>query len=149
MAKTKQTVREKYWYPSMNSMIEQIIGCCYACQVTTKPHRKEPVKVTDIPKKPWDVVAVDFSAPYPDGLYNLMAVKKRTRYPEVAKIHSTTSKPTMEKLKTMCFFLESWKVTTYHRSTQENLPSLLKQRDFTISELPRNRCALMAKPKLH
>lgn len=104
MAKTKQIVREKYWYPSMNRMIEQIIGYCYACQVTTKPHRNEPVKVTDIPKKPWDVVAVDFSAPYPDGLYNLMAVKKRTRYPEVAKTHSTTSKPTMEKLKTIFFF---------------------------------------------
>ena len=33
---------------------------------------------------------------------------------------------------------ESRKVTTNHRSTPENLPSLLKQRDFTINELPRN-----------
>ena len=97
MAKTKQTIGGKYGYPSMNNMIEQIIGHCYACQVTTKLHRQEPVKVTDT----WDVIVVDFSAPYPDGHYNLMAMKKRTRYPEVAKTQSTTSKPTMEKLKTM------------------------------------------------
>ena len=44
---------------------------------------------------------------------------------------------------------ESRKVTTNHRSTPENLPSLLKQRDFTINELPRNTYALMAKLKLH
>ena len=60
-------------------------------------NRQEPVKVTDT----WDVIVVDLSAPYPDGHYNLMAMKERTRYPEVAKTHSTTSKPTMEKLKTM------------------------------------------------
>lgn len=60
MTKTKQMLREKYWLPSMNSMVNQIIGQCYECQLTTKQHRQEPVKVTDIPKKPWDVKAVDF-----------------------------------------------------------------------------------------
>ncbi|KAL9982486.1 hypothetical protein ACROYT_G004534 [Oculina patagonica] len=74
---------------------------CYECQVTTKQHRQEPVKVTDIPKKPWDVIAVDFSGPYPDGHYNLVAIDKRTRYPEVVKTNSTAFQPTKEKLKTM------------------------------------------------
>ena len=82
-------------------MVEQIIGQCYECSVTTKQHTKEPVKVTDIPKKPWDIVAVDFGGPYPDGHYNLVAIDKRTRYPEVAKTHSTAAKPTTERLKTM------------------------------------------------
>ena len=85
-------------------MIEQIIGQCYECQVTIKQHRQEPVKVTDIAKKLWDVVVVD-SGPYPDGHYNLVAIDKITRYPEVAKTHSTafqpTNQPTKEKLKTM------------------------------------------------
>ena len=40
----------------MNGMIEQIIDQCYECQVTAKQHRKEPIKVTDIPKKTWDVI---------------------------------------------------------------------------------------------
>ena len=101
MTKTKQMLRAKYWFPTMNNMVEQIIGQCYECQVTTKQHRQEPIKVTDIPKKPWDVISVDFSRPYPDGHYNLVAIDKRTRYPEVMKTHSTAYQPTMEKLKTM------------------------------------------------
>ena len=74
MAKTKQMLREKYWFPLMNSMVEQIIGQCYECQVTTKDHKQQPIKMTTIPEKPWDIVAVDFGGPYPDGHYNLEAV---------------------------------------------------------------------------
>lgn len=59
MTKTKQMLQEKYW-------LEQIIGQCYESQVTTKQHRQEPIKVTEIPKKPWDVVAIDFGGPFPD-----------------------------------------------------------------------------------
>ena len=85
MTKTKQMIRGKYWFPTMNSMIEQIIGQCYECQVATKQHRQEPVKVTNIPQKPWDVIALEFS-----GHYNLVAIciDKRSRYPKVAKTHS-------------------------------------------------------------
>ena len=50
--KIKQMLREKYWLPLMNSMVNQIIGQCYEYQLTTKQHRQEPVKVTDFPKKP-------------------------------------------------------------------------------------------------
>lgn len=66
--------------------------------MTTKQYRQKPVK--DIPKKPRDIIAVDFGGPYPDGHYNLVAVDRRTRYLGVAKTHSTAAKPTMEKLNT-------------------------------------------------
>ncbi len=52
-------------------------------------------------KEPRDVIAVDFSGPYPDGHYNLVAIDKRTRYPEVVKTHLAAFQPTTEKLKTM------------------------------------------------
>ena len=98
MTKTKQMLREKYWWPTMNSMVEQAINKCYDCQVTTRQHRTEPIKSTEIPKKPWDVVAVDFGGPYPDGHYNLLAIDKRTRYPEVSRTHSTAFRPTKDRL---------------------------------------------------
>ena len=82
-------------------MIEQIIGQYYECQVTTKQYRQEPIKVADIPKKPWNVIAVDFSGPYPDGYYNPVAIHKRTRHPEVSKIHSIAFQPTNEKPRTL------------------------------------------------
>ena len=53
MTKTKQMLRQKYWFPEMNKMIEQTERQCYECQVTTKDHRKEPLRMTEIPEKPW------------------------------------------------------------------------------------------------
>ena len=101
MTKTKQMLREKYWFPTMNTIVEQVVGQCFECQVTTKQHQQEPVKPTVIPEKPWDVIAVDFGGPYPDGHYNLVAIDKRTRYPEVARVNSTSAQSTKEKLKAM------------------------------------------------
>ena len=72
--------------------IYRIFGDIPRWQVTTRQHRIEPIKSTETPKKPWDVVAVDFGGPYPDGHYNLLAIDKRTRYPEVSK--TLTSFPT-------------------------------------------------------
>ena len=99
MTKTKQMLREKYWFPELNKMTEDIVGKCYECQLTTKQHRQEPIKMTNIPEKPWEVVSVDFGGPYPDGHYNLVVIDKRTRYPEVEVVYSTGVKPTKEKLK--------------------------------------------------
>ena len=99
MTKTKQMLREKYWFPEMNKMTERVVENCYECQLTTKQHRQEPVKMTQIPEKPWEVVSVDFGGPYPDGHYNLVVIDKRTRHPEVEVVYSTGIKPTKEKLK--------------------------------------------------
>ena len=99
--KTKQMLREKYWFPLMNSMIETAVNQCYECQVATKNTREEPVKMSTIPNEAWDTIAVDFGGPYPDGHYNLVVVDKRMRYPVVESTNSTAFKPTREKLKSI------------------------------------------------
>ena len=85
----------------MNMMIDQLIAGCFECQVATKQHTEEPIKPTVIPQKPWEEIAIDFGGPYPDGHYNLVAVDKRTRYPEIEVTYSTSFKPTQAKLKRM------------------------------------------------
>lgn len=99
--KTKQMLRAKYWFPNMNAMIDQMIGHCYDCQVTTKNHREEPIKPSVIPEEPWEQIAIDFGGPYPDGHYNLVVIDQRTRYREVEVVPSTAFNPTKEKLKRM------------------------------------------------
>ena len=101
MTKTKQLLREKYWFPKMNSLIEEMIGRCFECQVTTKQHKSQPIKIRDIPEKPWDTVSVDFGGPYPDGHHNLVMIDKRSRYPEVASLRATDFKQTRAALKKM------------------------------------------------
>ena len=44
MNKTKQMLRHKYWFPEMNKIVEQEVGQCYECQVTTKEYRQELLK---------------------------------------------------------------------------------------------------------
>ncbi|XP_028406788.1 uncharacterized protein K02A2.6-like [Dendronephthya gigantea] len=85
----------------MNGMIDQLIGQCFECQVVTKRHTEEPIKPTVIPKKLWEEIAIDFASPYLDGHYNLVAVDKRTRYPEVKVTPSTSFPPTQVRLKRM------------------------------------------------
>lgn len=67
----------------MNILVDEIVTHCYECQVITKQHVKEPLKMTEIPEKPWKVESIDFGGPYPDGYYNLVVVDKRTRYPDI------------------------------------------------------------------
>ena len=50
--KTKQPLREKYWFPLINSMIDTAINQCYECQVAKKEKREEPIKVTNNPSHP-------------------------------------------------------------------------------------------------
>ena len=97
--KTKQMLREKYWFPLMNSMIDTAIDQCYECQVATKGNREEPIKVTNIPNRPWDTVSIDHGGPYPDGHYNLVLIDKRTRYPVVEAVPSTDFQTNKERLK--------------------------------------------------
>ena len=97
--KTKQMLRAKYWFPAMNAMVEDIVGGCLDCQITTKDHRKETVKPTEIPEEPWDTVSIDFGGPFPDGHYNLVVIDKRTRYPEVEKVTTTSCRVTAERLR--------------------------------------------------
>ena len=100
MCKTKQMLREKYWLPKMNKMTEIVVGKCYdECQLTTKQHGQETIKMTETPEKPWEVVSIYFGGPYPDGHFNLVVIDKITCYPEVEVVSSTGIKQTKEKLK--------------------------------------------------
>ena len=87
----------------MNKMVEHIVGQCYECQVTTQEHRHEPLKMTEIPDKPWRIVSVDFSGPFPDGHYNLVVINKTTSYPEVEIAYSMALKTYTRKIeKNIC-----------------------------------------------
>ena len=135
--KTKQMLREKYWFPNMNSMIDTAIERCFNCQATTKSFKEEPIKVTTIPSKPWDTVSNDFGGPYPDGHYNLVMVDKRSRYPAVESIPSTSFKPVKERLKHVfatLVHLEGSRATTDRHSSRGSRKSLERKKDLNHIE---------------
>ena len=101
VTKTKQRLRQKYYIPRMNAVIEDIIGSCLQCRLVSKERNNQPVKLMDIPDRPWDTVAADFGGPYPDGHYNLVLIDKYSRYPEVEFTESTSFKAIKPKLQRM------------------------------------------------
>ena len=66
ITKTKQLLRQKYWFPELSSLVEETIGCCYECQVVTDSRVKEP-KTVQMANEVWGEVSADFGGPYPDG----------------------------------------------------------------------------------
>ena len=80
-------------------MVENIISKCFQCQLLSEEQKQEPVKPTEIPEIAWNTLSVDFGGPYPDGHYNLVVIDKRTRYPLVEHIRSTSFRTTSSHLK--------------------------------------------------
>ena len=90
IVKTKDRLRSKVWWPSMNAMVERHCKKCLGCQavtpVTTTPH----VKTTTMPTKPWRELAVDLMGPLPTGDNMLVTVDYYGRWIEVDVIRNTS-----------------------------------------------------------
>ena len=46
MTKTKQLLREKVWFPSMDRIAEEKVKNCFSCQAVTPQNTCEPIQVT-------------------------------------------------------------------------------------------------------
>ena len=93
-------LRARYavWWPGMSRELEDFIRACPRCiRETTPPH--EPLLSTQLPKYPWQRVASDFFTL--NGADYLLVVDYFSRYPEIVKMRSTTSKATIEALKSI------------------------------------------------
>ncbi len=97
--KTKEMIRRKYWFPGMNSSIEDAVQSCFDCQIATDHHHTEPAKMSPLPDRPWDVVEADFCGPLPNNKYALVLTDQYSRYPEVEMVTSTSTLPVTKKLK--------------------------------------------------
>ena len=60
----KYLLRSKvYWY-SMDKDIEDFFASCLSCQELSVPNKSTPVKMTNLPKEPWEKIAADFMVTY-------------------------------------------------------------------------------------
>lgn len=82
ISKIKELLRKKYWFPSMNKGIEEIVNTCFSCQLATNTHHTKPAKMTDLAKRPWDTVEADFCGPFPNGKYVFVVTDQYSRYPK-------------------------------------------------------------------
>ena len=56
---TKQNLRSKVWWPSMDKAAEKFCKSYYGCQLVARPNPPEPLTSTTLPEGPWQDLAVD------------------------------------------------------------------------------------------
>ena len=98
LVKTKQFLRSRVWFPRMDERVSAIVGPCVACQATVNTPSQEPVKSTELPKGPWENLAVDYYGPLPSGEYVLVVIDEYSRFADIDFTTSASAKATIPKL---------------------------------------------------
>ena len=91
MVRTKQLLRQKVWWPGIDTEVENLIKTCLPCQSTRPPPAPEPLRPSTMPPKPWQSIHIDLCGPFPTGESLLVCVDACSRWPEVAILRTTTS----------------------------------------------------------
>ena len=91
IVKTKTLLRTKVWWPGIDRQIETLISSCVQCQAANDSKNVEPLKMTTMPPKPWQVIHGDFCGPFPSGDYLLVLMDEHSRFPEVEIIRKSKS----------------------------------------------------------
>lgn len=95
IVKTKQLLREKFWFPGLDKQAEQLISHCTPCQSSTPKTEHQPQQMSELPQGPWQKVALDFCGPFPSGDYLLVILDEYSRFPFVEIMSSTSANKTV------------------------------------------------------
>ena len=96
LIESKKLLREKVWFPKIDTLIEKAVKECFACQSVGQPSTPAPIQPMPIPQQAWDVIYVDFLGPLPTKDLLLAIIVGRTRYPEVEIVRNTSAKSTIQ-----------------------------------------------------
>ena len=96
LTKTKQRLRSKVWWPSMDKDVEKACNQCFECQLVSAPNKPAPVSCTKLPDQPWQHTACDLLGPLPNGESIFVMVDYYSRYFEICFLRSTTAAKVIE-----------------------------------------------------
>uniref|UniRef100_A0A3P9H5V6 Gypsy retrotransposon integrase-like protein 1 n=1 Tax=Oryzias latipes TaxID=8090 RepID=A0A3P9H5V6_ORYLA len=97
VVRTKQRLRDLYWWPYMDLCVEETIKACVTCQLNDKSAKIHPAPLHPIPfpDAPWQKVGIDIVGPFDsaagDCRYAITLIDYYTKWPEVAFTPSITT----------------------------------------------------------
>ena len=94
----RTVINSAVWWPGVGQSIEEKIRNCTSCAKENVP-KKEPLLTTPLPDYPWQMVGSDLFELA--GEHFLLVVDYFSRYPERAKLASTTSAAVITSLKSI------------------------------------------------
>nr|XP_055067975.1 uncharacterized protein K02A2.6-like [Misgurnus anguillicaudatus] len=97
IVRTKQRLRDLYWWPRMDESVTCFISSCQLCQVSDKTAKlnSAPLQPVPFPAEPWRKVAMDVVGPFEsatwDCRYALTLIDYHSKWPEVAFVSSVSA----------------------------------------------------------
>lgn len=97
VVRTKQRLRDLYWWPRMDYEVHSSIASCSACQSCDKTARTcpAPLQPVDLPDGPFQKVAIDIVGPFEratqDCRFAITMVDYYSKWPEVAFTSNVTT----------------------------------------------------------
>ncbi len=107
ITRTKQRLRELYWWPLMDKQVTTVVNSCVTCQNNDKSIKQKtaPLIPVKFPDKPWSKVAIDIVGPFVRGSsecrYAITLIDYYSKWPEVAFTSQVTT------AKVIIIFLEN------------------------------------------
>ncbi len=90
MVRTKQRLRELYWWPQMEKHVQAMIASCVLCQYNDKTANTAPAPLTPAgrPDGPWEKEPIDITGPFEcatlDCRYAITLTDYYSKWPDVA-----------------------------------------------------------------
>ncbi len=99
VTKCIQNANEVMWWPGMSTDIKNMIDKCLICRENRPANRKEPLKPSELPERPWQVIAMDLFDWR--GRSYLVVVDTYSRWMEIKECYRITSRSVIGKLKSI------------------------------------------------
>ena len=97
MSRMKSLARSYFWWPGLDSQIEEVCRACVEFCAASRNPPKAPAHPWMIPQHPWQRVHIDHA--HFGGRLLLVAVDAYSRWPEVHIVSSTSAQQTIDKLR--------------------------------------------------
>ncbi|UYV84632.1 hypothetical protein LAZ67_X002921, partial [Cordylochernes scorpioides] len=98
MVRTKQRLRESYWWPGMDKDVEDLVTNCWVCENHDKTLKSIRVPITPVerPANPWTKLGLDIVGPFIDSeigfRFAITLIDYTSKWPEVFCTNKTNSK---------------------------------------------------------
>jgi transposase InsO family protein len=86
--RTVQKIQQRYYWPGMTADVERWVASCVPCLAAKTPsrHYRLPISAVPVPARPWDLVSVDATGPFPStergSVYVVVFTDHLTRWVE-------------------------------------------------------------------
>ena len=97
-SRMKMLARSYVWWPCLDSAIESMVRACVVCQSMRSEPPKAQIHPWIYPSRPWSRLHIDFAGPT-DGKMYFVLIDAYSKFPEIVKVHSTTTEATIKVLR--------------------------------------------------